>query len=149
MTNEELVSLSDRFLTVSNQRFHYVWLRDHCLCSQCQHTSSFQKIYDISDQPQCPRPNSATIQDKKLVIEWNEDPPHRSIFPFFWLLNYAYDRNQYWLMGIASHKIFESATPTTFGFYPRPQSHFDNFINSGVILSPKQLPFSSSIKQAK
>ena len=87
------ISLSDRFLTVNNQRFHYIWLRDHCQCPQCYHASAFQKIYDISEQAKSPQPNSARIQDDKLLVEWNGDPPHQSIFPLSWLLGYAYDRN--------------------------------------------------------
>ena len=91
VTCEEQVCLSDRFLTVSDQRFHYIWLRDHCLCPQCHHASSFQKIYDISDRLEPPKPKSASVEDDQLIIEWDENPVHRSVFPLSWLLSYAYD----------------------------------------------------------
>ncbi|MGB5900633.1 MAG: TauD/TfdA family dioxygenase [Geitlerinemataceae cyanobacterium] len=85
------VTLNDRFLTVGNQRFHYIWLRDNCLSPECHHASSFQKIYDISDRTQPPKPKSAYIQNEKLFVDWDEDPPHRSIYPLSWLWIHAYD----------------------------------------------------------
>lgn len=88
------VPVSDRFLTVEGHRFHHIWLRDHCLCSQCHHATAFQKIYDISDRIEPPKPKSAALQDSKLIVEWEENPPHRSIFPLPWLLSYAYDREK-------------------------------------------------------
>lgn len=87
------VTLSDRFLTVEGKRFHYIWLRDNCLSPKCHHASSFQKIYDISDRTEPPKPKSAYIQDEKLIVDWDEDPPHRSIYPLSWLWSHAYDLN--------------------------------------------------------
>ncbi|MGB7272901.1 MAG: gamma-butyrobetaine hydroxylase-like domain-containing protein, partial [Geitlerinemataceae cyanobacterium] len=90
-TKTKEVTLNDRFLTVGNQRFHYIWLRDNCLSPECHHASSFQKIYDISDRTQPPKPKSAYIQNEKLFVDWDEDPPHRSIYPLSWLWSHAYD----------------------------------------------------------
>ena len=39
---------SPTFVTVDGKRFHYVWLRDHCLCPTCHYPESFQKLYDVS-----------------------------------------------------------------------------------------------------
>lgn len=88
----EKIVLSDRFLCISDQRFHYIWLRDHCFCSQCYHPSAFQKIHDISLQSKCPQPKSVKIQNHQLVIEWEDQQPHCSIFPLSWLFSQAYDR---------------------------------------------------------
>jgi len=88
---ENLLTQSDRFLTVGGKRFHYIWLRDNCLSPKCHHASSFQKIYDISDRTEPPKPKSAYIQDEKLIVDWDEDPPHRSIYPLSWLWSHAYD----------------------------------------------------------
>ncbi|MEB3885983.1 TauD/TfdA family dioxygenase [Lyngbya sp. CCY1209] len=88
---ENLLTQSDRFLTVRGKRFHYIWLYDHCLCPKCHHPSSFQKIQDLSDAVELPKPKSAKLHDETLIIDWEENPPHRSIFPVSWLLNRAYD----------------------------------------------------------
>ena len=95
---KENVPLSDRFLTVGGQRFHYIWLWDNCLSPKCHHASSFQKIYDISnayskpsDHTKFPQPKSAYIQDEKLIVEWDKNPSHRSIYPLSWLWSHAYD----------------------------------------------------------
>ncbi|NEQ99927.1 MAG: DUF971 domain-containing protein [Cyanothece sp. SIO2G6] len=85
------VSLSDRYLTVAGQRFHYIWLRDHCLAPECHHASSFQKIYDVSDRSTPPIAQSAYVQENTLVIDWEDQ--HQSRFPLPWLLSYAYDSN--------------------------------------------------------
>lgn len=85
------VALSDRFLTVAGKRFHYVWLYDHCLCPRCHHPSSLQKISDLSDRPELPKPSAVQFQDEQLIVDWDENPAHRSIFPLSWLLSRAYD----------------------------------------------------------
>ncbi|MGK7875762.1 MAG: TauD/TfdA family dioxygenase [Xenococcaceae cyanobacterium] len=85
------VALNENFLTVGSKRFHYVWLRDNCLSPKCHHASSFQKIYDISDRVDLPKPKSAFIRDEKLIVDWDETPPHCSTFPLVWLLSHAYD----------------------------------------------------------
>ena len=80
-----------RFVTVGGKRFHYIWLRDNCLCPQCRHPTSFQKLYDMSDRTSPPEPLSVEEQDGELRITWNEDPAHLSKFPVSWLLSHAYD----------------------------------------------------------
>ena len=79
------------FITVNNKRFHYIWLRDNCLCSECRHSTSFQKTYDYTKKPSPPEPLSVIEQDGELKIIWHEKPEHESIFPIDWLLGYAYD----------------------------------------------------------
>ncbi len=86
---EKHLTQSDLFLTLAGKRFHYIWLYDHCLCPRCHHPRSFQKINDLSDE--MPKPKSVQCQDEKLIIDWEEDSPHRSIFPLSWLLSRAYD----------------------------------------------------------
>lgn len=81
------------FITVNNKRFHYIWLRDNCLTEKSRHGSSFQKIYDFSESQKFPKPKSVNLTDKQLIIDWDEEPPHRSIFPMEWLMTYAYDQN--------------------------------------------------------
>lgn len=109
--------LSDRFITVEGKRFHYIWLYDHCLCPRCHHPSSFQKINDLSDRPTFPKPKSVEINDEQLIIDWDEDIPHRSIFPLSWLLNRSYDpqpKQEVALEKIFWNKMWLEANPPEF-----------------------------------
>ncbi|MBD2184863.1 TauD/TfdA family dioxygenase [Planktothrix sp. FACHB-1355] len=80
------------YLTVEDKRFHYIWLRDNCLCPQCRHPTSFQKIHNISDRTTPPKPLSAELGKEELTIDWDENPSHQSIFPLSWLMIHAYDQ---------------------------------------------------------
>lgn len=44
------------FITIKNQRFHYIWLRENC--PSCRYADPFQQLYDpnISDRPENPQP---------------------------------------------------------------------------------------------
>ena len=78
-------------LTIRGKRFHYTWLRDHCLCPECFHQDSSQKIYDISMDPVPPEPRSVEETSSELRISWNGAQPHESVFPIHWLLEHSYD----------------------------------------------------------
>ena len=78
-------------VVVNGKRFHYVWLRDNCLCPKCYDPSSRQKRYDLSDFVLDPQPFSVNLQDERLVVNWDEYSSHQSIFPLSWLLERAYD----------------------------------------------------------
>jgi len=80
-----------RFVTIRGKRFHWIWLRNHCLCPQCRHSSSFQKVYDLSEAPSTPEPLSIKEVGDELQIIWAGDPPHYSTYPISWLLSLAYD----------------------------------------------------------
>lgn len=82
---------NNRFVTINSKRFHYIWLRDNCLCPKCRHSSSFQKVYDYTEHSSPPEPLSVVERDGELKITWKEEPQHESIFPIDWLLSYAYD----------------------------------------------------------
>jgi len=84
------VITKESFLKVGGKRFHYIWLRDNCLCPNCRHPTSFQKLYEISSTSP-PEPLSVEEKDGELRIIWNEDPPHHSTFPISWLLSHGYD----------------------------------------------------------
>ncbi|NEQ75304.1 MAG: taurine catabolism dioxygenase TauD [Okeania sp. SIO2C9] len=85
------LSANQSFVTVAGKRFYYIWLRDNCLDSQSRHGGSWEKLNDISKHKTPPQPLSIQIQDNNLIIDWDENPPHRSIFPISWLLNNTYD----------------------------------------------------------
>ncbi len=81
----------DTFATVHGKRFHYTWLRDHCLCKECYHPDSSQKIYDISLSALPVRPKSVEETPEELRILWNGATTHESVFPIDWLLARSYD----------------------------------------------------------
>ena len=83
----------ESFLTVEGKRFHYIWLRQNCLCPDCRHPISFQRVFDLSDFPSPPEALSIEEKDgaKEIEITWREEPYHKSIFPVSWLINHAYD----------------------------------------------------------
>ncbi|WP_424097701.1 TauD/TfdA family dioxygenase [Moorena producens] len=79
------------FVVVGGKRFHYIWLRDNCLCPECRHSWSFQRLYDISEYSSPPEPLSVEQSEEKLTITWKENPPHQSVYPTSWLMDHAYD----------------------------------------------------------
>jgi len=78
-------------ISVHGTEFHLWWLRDNCHCPECRHPTSFQKLADLSDRRAIPRPSQVRHNGDTLVIEWNESPPHRSVFPVRWLAAHAAD----------------------------------------------------------
>ncbi|AOY84776.2 TauD/TfdA family dioxygenase [Moorena producens JHB] len=81
----------ENFITVNGNRFHYMWLRDNCLCPECRDPNSFQKIYDISEAQSPPKPVSVVEEDDKLTITWQEQPIHQSVFPISWLMAHVHE----------------------------------------------------------
>ncbi|NER78229.1 MAG: DUF971 domain-containing protein [Leptolyngbya sp. SIO1D8] len=81
------------WITIKGKRFHYIWLRDNCLCPACRHPTSFQKINDISTFSSIPKPLSVVVEEDQVTITWQEEPIHQSVFPITWLMDYAYDQD--------------------------------------------------------
>lgn len=79
------------FITIKNKRFHYLWLRENC--PSCRYVAPYQQLYDpkISDRPEKPQPLSVELNEETLTIDWDETPPHRSVFSVKWLLENSYD----------------------------------------------------------
>ncbi|NET46160.1 TauD/TfdA family dioxygenase [Okeania sp. SIO2B3] len=82
--------LNQSFIKVRGKRFHYLWLRDNCLNPKSRNPDTFQRIYDYTENPQ-PKPLYVELNEEELIIDWDEKPSHRSIYPISWLMKYAYD----------------------------------------------------------
>jgi len=78
-------------IMVDGHEYHPTWLRDNCLCTGCRHATSFEKIVDLSTFPSSPRARSVRIENATLVVDWDEQPEHRSVFPAPWLRAHAHD----------------------------------------------------------
>ncbi len=82
---------ADTTIDVQGHRFHFVWLRDNCLCPGCREPGSFQKIVDLGQLSGPPVPKSVELDDDFLRIDWDEQPCHLSVFGVSWLLAHAND----------------------------------------------------------
>ncbi len=82
----------ENYVTVNGKRFHYIWLRDHDRSEKSLHPTSLQRIFDVSQLSEPPKPKSVKLEGDALVIEWAEEPNHQSIYPVEWLMQHTYDR---------------------------------------------------------
>ncbi|NEP75299.1 MAG: hypothetical protein F6K25_15270 [Okeania sp. SIO2G4] len=57
---------------------------------QSRNPDTFRRIYDYTENPQ-PKPLYVELNEEELIIDWDEKPSHRSIYPISWLMKYAYD----------------------------------------------------------
>ncbi len=87
--SETEFSFNSSYLTLGKHRFHYTWLRDYCLCKDCRHMGSSQRLFDISDLNNPPKPLSVDKEADTITIQWEEKPPHKSVFSVSWLLSRA------------------------------------------------------------
>jgi alpha-ketoglutarate-dependent taurine dioxygenase len=86
---------ANNLITIENRRFHYIWLRENC--PSCRYAAPYQQLSDpnISDRPENPQPLRIELNQGNLIIDWDETPSHRSVFPIEWLLQNSYDPQLY------------------------------------------------------
>src|SRR5262245_41525912 len=77
-------------INVAGHRFHWVWLRDNCHCTQCRDSDSFQKTIELGRLEGSPVPASVRLDEHTLDITWAGEPPPRTTFAVPWLLAHAY-----------------------------------------------------------
>ena len=70
-------------------RFHYVWLRDCCLCPQCLHPSTQQRLLDTLTVPLDITPATVELREGELCIQWQDG--HTSEYPIKWLIEKSYE----------------------------------------------------------
>ncbi|XP_071809227.1 gamma-butyrobetaine dioxygenase-like [Asterias amurensis] len=66
-------------------RYPYVWLRDNCRCSQCYHSSSWQRSSKVADLDPDVIPSSEELIDDGRVLRVIWPDGHRSEFSAEWL----------------------------------------------------------------
>jgi trimethyllysine dioxygenase len=76
------ISFSDSPLQVC--QFPYLWLRDHCLCSECTHPHTKQRQINTFEIPQDISISSIEPSDEGLLVQWS-DTPHQSCYSWHWL----------------------------------------------------------------
>ena len=68
-----------------SSRFHAIWLRDNCPCSECVHPSSKEQRYELCELPDNLYIEQASADDSgSLVVAWGSEP-HASRFHPGWL----------------------------------------------------------------
>ena len=85
--------LFDRYLALprvgDEARFHYVWLRDNCWCSDCRVAQTQERRLYTAHIPADIAPLSAGLDcDGTLRIEWNDG--HPSAYSATWLRSHDY-----------------------------------------------------------
>lgn len=74
----------------SSTKFHNIWLRDHCQCSQCYNSTTYQKEFNILDVPLDIKPINVSLNDQNhLLIKWSDS--HETGFDAGWLKQHCYD----------------------------------------------------------
>lgn len=84
-------------------RFHYVWLRDCCLCPQCLHPNTQQRLLDTLKIPLDLSPATVELREGKLCVLWPDG--HVSEYPMEWLIEKSYEHEG--LQGIRTSQCVE------------------------------------------
>jgi gamma-butyrobetaine dioxygenase len=70
--------------------FHAIWLRDNCLCPECRHPKTHQRLFEASSIPDDITAIETTWDRGSVTITWSEGR-HRSTYEGEWLRAHAYD----------------------------------------------------------
>jgi gamma-butyrobetaine dioxygenase len=76
-------ALAVRWSDETTSDFPYLFLRDNC--RSCFHPQTRERIFDLLTVPETLRPSDIRIEDQALVIDWQGEPSHRSVFDANWL----------------------------------------------------------------
>ncbi|KAK7454519.1 hypothetical protein VKT23_011273 [Stygiomarasmius scandens] len=73
-------------------RFHHIWLRDHCRCSECFHPTTKQRLVNTFEIPPDLQPLAVESKVDGLQVTWpSASTPHISFYPWSWLKHNSYD----------------------------------------------------------
>ena len=70
-------------------RYHYVWLRDSCLCPRCFHPQTNQRLFDTLQLPLDVKPKGINWTDEGLSVQWQDG--HESVYTTKWLKENSYE----------------------------------------------------------
>jgi len=70
-------------------RFHHVWLRDNCACTECRHPTIPERTLDSITVPLDIVASSVAVTGGTLAVGWPDG--HRSSFGSAWLAEHAYE----------------------------------------------------------
>lgn len=80
-------------------KYHHIWLRDNCQCSECFHPETHQRILDTLKVNVDVTPRSVELNNRStnlsnsnttaLTIEWEDG--HKSVYPLSWLKKHSYE----------------------------------------------------------
>lgn len=79
-------ALTVRWSDVTTSDFPYLFLRDNCPSSF--HAQTQERIFDLLTVPETLRPSNVAVEDQALVIDWDAEPPHRTVFDASWLFDH-------------------------------------------------------------
>ncbi len=74
-------------------QFHYVWLRDNCICSECMHPDTLERTLITAEIADDIAPQDAHVDKDSLVIDWNDG--HHSRYPLVWLKSHNYSQSRF------------------------------------------------------
>lgn len=103
--------MSVDLIEVHGELFHPIWLRDNCLCLECRHAWTFWKTVDISRSYALSSiVREVDLNQESLVVLWDEEPEHRSVFPLEWLSAHAYGRQRITPRLVHDHALWDAGT---------------------------------------
>ena len=68
--------------------FHHFWLRDHCHCENCYHSTTRQRLVDTFSIPRDIEPTAIDSTEEGLEVTWPDG--HRSKYAWDWLHTHSY-----------------------------------------------------------
>jgi len=79
------------FSTGEQSRFHWIWLRDNCLCQKCHHPQTLERVVDTWSLDTQIASEDYKISDSgtKLQLTWPDG--HLSEYSSVWLRSHSYD----------------------------------------------------------
>jgi alpha-ketoglutarate-dependent taurine dioxygenase len=82
--------IMQNYLIFEGKRFHYLWLRDNCQCSECRHHSGqrLQETWHLNPGVSATQSKS-DIQTDSLEVTWQDG--HVSLYPRSFLELHSYD----------------------------------------------------------
>lgn len=84
-TNELTITFPDG----KESRYHYIWLRDNCHCSECFYPDTKQRLLNLATIPDDIRPEHVDSNDSLVTITWTGG--HNLTYDSHWLRLHAYN----------------------------------------------------------